>query len=125
MEDEDEDENVEIDPITVDTRNTDCKAALRRAYRLPGKLQPEMIATFKEISKLWHQFLESAEEGKGKKAPKRKQGSQSQKTDSKQQQQSTDSPAQMTIRSSKRSKKTTQEQEEALAQKKKISEKKS
>ncbi|KPA35169.1 hypothetical protein FLAG1_12161, partial [Fusarium langsethiae] len=53
----------------------------------PGKLQPEMIATFKEISKLWHQFLESAEEGKEKKVPKRKQGSQSQKTDNMQQQQ--------------------------------------
>ncbi|GKU09633.1 unnamed protein product, partial [Fusarium langsethiae] len=95
-----------------------------------------MIATFKEISKLWHQFLESAGEGKGKKAPKRKQGSQSQKTDNMQQQQQqeeeqqqqqqfTNSLAQMTISSSKkRRKKTTQEQEEALAQKKKISEKK-
>ncbi|GKU10861.1 unnamed protein product, partial [Fusarium langsethiae] len=104
----------------------------------PGKLQPEMIATFKEISKLWHQFLETAGEGKGKKAPKRKQGSQSQKTNNMQQQQQqqqeeeqqqhqqfTNSPAQMTISSSKkRRKKTTQEQEEALAQKKKISEKK-
>ncbi|KAK6706732.1 hypothetical protein SNK04_004235 [Fusarium graminearum] len=141
MEDEDEDENVEIDPITGepvdcggswnivwDLQSTHGTRIARQHYAVhigfPGKLQPEMIATFKEISKLWHQFLESAEEGKGKKAPKRKQGSQSQKTDSKQQQQSTDSPAQMTIRSSKRSKKTTQEQEEALAQKKKISEKK-
>ncbi|KAI3570742.1 hypothetical protein IWW34DRAFT_796486 [Fusarium oxysporum f. sp. albedinis] len=123
MDDEDEDENVEIDPITVDTRNTHCKAALRRTYRFPGKLQPEMIATFKEISKLWHQFLESAEEGKEKKVPKRKQGSQ--KTDKQQQQQeqqqSTNSPAQMTTSSKRR--KTTQEEE--LAQKKKeMSEKK-
>ncbi|KNB16453.1 hypothetical protein FOXG_15170 [Fusarium oxysporum f. sp. lycopersici 4287] len=37
----------------------------------PSKLQPEMVATFKEISKLWHQLLKgsSVEE---KKAPKRK-----------------------------------------------------
>ncbi|KAL9565573.1 hypothetical protein ACKAV7_009755 [Fusarium commune] len=77
MDDEDEDENVEIDPIT-----------------------------------------ESAEEGKEKKVPKRKQGSQ--KTD-KQQQESTNSPAQMTTSSKRR--KTTQEEE--LAQKKKeMSEKK-
>ncbi|KAF9776372.1 hypothetical protein IL306_005458, partial [Fusarium sp. DS 682] len=75
-----------------------------------------MIATFKEISKLWHQFLEgssSAEEGKEKEAPKRKRGSQ--KTDEQQQQQSTDSPAQMT-RSSKR-RKTTQEEEPARKRK--------
>jgi hypothetical protein len=45
----------------------------------PGKLQPEKIVTFKEISKLWHQFLEgssSAKEEKEKKAPKCKRDSQ-------------------------------------------------
>ena len=70
-----------------------------------------MIATFKEISKLWHQFLEgssSAEEGKEAKAPKRKRDSQN--TDE-QQQQSIDSPTQMT-KSSKR-RKITQKEEPA------------
>ncbi|EXK23309.1 hypothetical protein FOPG_20056 [Fusarium oxysporum f. sp. conglutinans race 2 54008] len=134
MDDEDEDENVEIDPITGepvdcggswnivwDLQSTHGTRIARQHYAVhigfPGKLQPEMIATFKEISKLWHQFLESAEEGKEKKVPKRKQGSQ--KTDK--QQQSTNSPAQMTTSSKRR--KTTQEEE--LAQKKKeMSEKK-
>ncbi|KAI3578614.1 hypothetical protein IWW34DRAFT_737753 [Fusarium oxysporum f. sp. albedinis] len=138
--DEDEDENVEIDPITGepvdcggswnivwDLQSTHGTRIARQHYAVhigfPGKLQPEMIATFKEISKLWHQFLESAEEGKEKKVPKRKQGSQ--KTDKQQQQQeqqqSTNSPAQMTTSSKRR--KTTQEEE--LAQKKKeMSEKK-
>ncbi|KAI3567873.1 hypothetical protein IWW34DRAFT_874732 [Fusarium oxysporum f. sp. albedinis] len=140
MDDEDEDENVEIDPITGepvdcggswnivwDLQSTHGTRIARQHYAVhigfPGKLQPEMIATFKEISKLWHQFLESAEEGKEKKVPKRKQGSQ--KTDKQQQQQeqqqSTNSPAQMTTSSKRR--KTTQEEE--LAQKKKeMSEKK-
>ncbi|VTO81898.1 unnamed protein product, partial [Fusarium graminearum] len=102
MDDEDEDENVEIDPITGepvdcggswnivwDLQSTHGTRIARQHYAVhigfPGKLQPEMIATFKEISKLWHQYLEgssSAEEGKGKKAPKRKRGSQ--KTDEQQ-----------------------------------------
>ncbi|KAI3572913.1 hypothetical protein IWW34DRAFT_837925 [Fusarium oxysporum f. sp. albedinis] len=130
MDDEDED-NIEIDQITGepvdcggswnivwDLQSTHGTRIARQHYAVhigfPGKLQPEMIATFKEISKLWHQFLEessSAEEGKEAKAPKRKRDSQ--KTD--EQQQSIDSPTQMT-RSSKRRKIT---QEEEPAQKRK------
>ncbi|KAH6874264.1 P-loop containing nucleoside triphosphate hydrolase protein, partial [Thelonectria olida] len=91
MEDEDDDENVEIDPTTGepvdcggswnivwDLQSTHGTRIARQHYAVhigfPGKLQPEMIATFKEISKLWHQFLEgeSAEE----KGPKRKRKSQ-------------------------------------------------
>ncbi|KAL9571865.1 hypothetical protein ACKAV7_003854 [Fusarium commune] len=122
MDDEDEDDNIEIDQITGepvdcggswnivwDLQSTHGIRIARQHYAIhigfPGKLQPEMIAIFKEISKLWHQFLEessSAEEAKEAKAPKRKRDSQ--KTDE-QQQQSTDSPTQMT-RSSKRRKTT-------------------
>ncbi|KAL9565571.1 hypothetical protein ACKAV7_009753, partial [Fusarium commune] len=132
MDDEDEDDNIEIDQITGepvdcggswnivwDLQSTHGTRIARQHYAVhigfPGKLQPEMIATFKEISKLWHQFLEessSAEEAKEAKAPKRKQDSQ--KTNE-QQQQSTDSPTQMT-RSSKR-RKTTQEEEPAQKRK--------
>ncbi|KAL9563895.1 hypothetical protein ACKAV7_011930 [Fusarium commune] len=134
MDDEDEDDNIEIDQITGEP--VDCGGSwnivwdlqsmhgtriARQHYAVhigfPGKLQPEMIATFKEISKLWHQFLEessSAEEGKEAKAPKRKRDSQ--KTDEQQQQQqSIDSPTQIT-RSSKR-RKTTQEEEPAQKRK--------
>jgi hypothetical protein len=105
--DDDEDDDIEIDPITGEP--VDCGGGRNIVWDLPstnetriagqdyavhvgfrGKLQPEAIATFKEISKLWHQFLEgssssSAEEGKGKKAPKRKRGGQ--KTDKQQQRQ--------------------------------------
>ncbi|KAL9560637.1 hypothetical protein ACKAV7_015200 [Fusarium commune] len=132
MDDEDEDDNIEIDQITGepvdcggswnivwDLQSTHGTRIARQHYAVhigfPGKLQPEMIATFKEISKLWHQFLEessSAEEAKEAKAPKRKRDSQ--KTDE-QQQQSTDSPTQMT-RSSKQ-RKTTQEEEPAQKRK--------
>jgi superfamily II DNA helicase RecQ len=87
IEDEDEDDSVDIDPTTGepvdcggswnivwDLQSTHGTRIARQHYAVhigfPGKLQPEMIATFKEISKLWHQFLEgeSAEE----KGPKRK-----------------------------------------------------
>lgn len=76
MEDEDNDDNIEVDPITGepidcggswnivwDLQSTHGTRIARQHYAVhigfPGKLQPEMIATFKEISKLWHQFLES------------------------------------------------------------------
>ncbi|KAK2684833.1 hypothetical protein QWA68_016741 [Fusarium oxysporum] len=100
MEDEDEDDNIEVDPMTGepvdcggswnivwDLQSTHGTRIARQHYAVhigfPGKLQPEMIATFREISKLWHQFLEgrSAEEkdnekGSKKKAPKRKRDGQ-------------------------------------------------
>ncbi|KAK6721105.1 hypothetical protein SNK04_000002 [Fusarium graminearum] len=121
MEDEDEDENVEIDPITGEP--VDCGGSWNIVWDLQST-HGTRIARQHYAVHIGFPVFRECRRRKGKKAPKRKQGSQSQKTDSKQQQQSTDSPAQMTIRSSKRSKKTTQEQEEALAQKKKISEKK-
>ncbi|EXK77042.1 hypothetical protein FOQG_18233 [Fusarium oxysporum f. sp. raphani 54005] len=97
MDDEDEDDNVEIDPITGepvdcggswnivwDLQSTHGTRIARQHYAVhigfPGKLQPEMIATFKEISRLWHQYLEgSSAEGEGdieKTAVKRKRDSQ-------------------------------------------------
>ncbi|RSL86277.1 hypothetical protein CDV31_016422, partial [Fusarium ambrosium] len=91
MEDEDDDDNIEVDPITGepidcggswnivwDLQSTHGTRIARQHYAVhigfPGKLQPEMVATFKEISKLWHQFLEgsSAED----KAPTRKRKGQ-------------------------------------------------
>ncbi|KAK7582804.1 hypothetical protein V3481_012103 [Fusarium oxysporum f. sp. vasinfectum] len=100
MEDEDEDDNIEVDPITGepvdcggswnivwDLQSTHGTRIARQHYAVhigfPGKLQPEMIATFREISKLWHQFLEGSSAGEKdkekrskKNAPKRKQDSQ-------------------------------------------------
>ncbi|KNB06401.1 hypothetical protein FOXG_07122 [Fusarium oxysporum f. sp. lycopersici 4287] len=99
MEDEDEDDNIEVDPITGepvdcggswnivwDLQSTHGTRIARQHYAVhigfPGKLQPEMIATFREISKLWHQFLEGSSAGekdkekKSKNAPKRKRESQ-------------------------------------------------
>ncbi|WKT54080.1 Protein of unknown function DUF3505 [Fusarium oxysporum f. sp. vasinfectum] len=65
----------------------------------PGKLQPEMIVTFKEISRLWHQYLEgSGAEGEGDKektAVKHKQDSQ---VTGQQQQQKADSSNRATSR---------------------------
>jgi superfamily II DNA helicase RecQ len=132
MDDADEDDNIEIDQITGepvdcggswnivwDLQSTHGTRIARQHYAVhigfPGKLQPEMIATFKEISKLWHQFLEessSAEKAKEAKASKRKRDSQ--KTDE-QQQQSTDSPTQITRNSKQR--KNTQEEEPAQKRK--------
>ena len=73
--DYDEDDNVDIDPVTGepvdcggswnivwDLQSTHGTRIARQHYAVnigyPGKLQPEMVATFREISRLWHQFLE-------------------------------------------------------------------
>jgi hypothetical protein len=48
----------------------------------PGKLQPEMIATFREISKLWHQFLEGSSTGEKDKEKKNKKNTPKRKWDS-------------------------------------------
>ena len=96
MNDKDKDDNIEIDQITgepvdcrgswnimQDLQSTHRTRIARQHYAMhigfPGKLQPEIITTFKEISKLQHQFLEgssSVEKGKEVKALKRKQSSQ-------------------------------------------------
>ncbi|KAL3599869.1 hypothetical protein FPOAC2_04097 [Fusarium poae] len=131
MEEEDEDENVEIDPITGEP--VDCGGSWNIVWDLQSthgtRIARQHYAVHIGFPAVASVLRECRRRKGEEKAPKRKQGSQSQKTDSKQQQQqqqqqSTNSLAQMTIRSSKRSKKTTQEQEEALAQKRKISEKK-
>jgi hypothetical protein len=81
VDEDDDDDNVEVDltignpvncggswNIVWDLQSTHGIRIARQHYVVyigfPGKLQLEMIATFKEISKLWHQFLEgrSAEE---------------------------------------------------------------
>lgn len=76
LDDEDDEDNVEVDPITGqavdcggswnivwDIQSTHGTRIARQHYGVhigfPGQLQPEMIATFREISRLWHQFLES------------------------------------------------------------------
>ncbi|KAK7583650.1 hypothetical protein V3481_012931 [Fusarium oxysporum f. sp. vasinfectum] len=133
MDDEDEDDNVEIDPITGepvdcggswnivwDLQSTHGTRIARQHYAVhigfPGKLQPEMIATFKEISRLWHQYLEgSSAEGEGDKektAVKRKQDSQV--TGQQQQQQRADSSNRAT---SRKRRKTNKEGEAAQKRK--------
>ncbi|KAK7398057.1 hypothetical protein QQX98_012565 [Neonectria punicea] len=78
----DEDAEIEVDPMTGEP--VDCSGSwnivwdlqathrikiARQHYavhvRLLGRLQPEMIKTFREISKLWHQFLEGDGKGRG------------------------------------------------------------
>ncbi|KAL6366266.1 hypothetical protein LRP88_00111 [Fusarium phalaenopsidis] len=132
IEDEDEDDNVDIDPTTGepvdcggswnivwDLQSTHGTRIARQHYAVhigfPGKLQPEMIATFKEISKLWHQFLEgeSAEE----KGPKRK-GKGKGKGKGKHQaegQQGTDGSAQTTRRKRAKTGKAGRDVEEDMA----------
>lgn len=78
-----DDDDVEVDPVTGepvhcggswnivwDLASTHGSRVARQHYAVhigfPGKLQPEMIATFKEISRLWHQFLEGDGIGDGK-----------------------------------------------------------
>lgn len=73
---EDDEDNIEVDPVTGqvmdcrgswnimwDIQSTHRTRIARQHYGVhigfPGQLQPEMIATFREISRLWHQFLES------------------------------------------------------------------
>ncbi|KAK4205950.1 hypothetical protein QBC37DRAFT_462707, partial [Rhypophila decipiens] len=75
------DETLDVDPLTGET--VDCQGTwnivwdlqsthgtrvARQHYAVntqyPGKLQPELIASYREISKLWHQFLEN-DEGEG------------------------------------------------------------
>ncbi|KAK7230149.1 hypothetical protein V2G26_002319 [Clonostachys chloroleuca] len=63
--------------IVWDLQSTHGTRIARQHYAVyisfPGKLQPEMIAIFKEISKLWHQFLEgSSAEDKVSQVRKRK-----------------------------------------------------
>ncbi|KAM5529532.1 hypothetical protein BFJ69_g15100 [Fusarium oxysporum] len=91
MEDEDDDDNIKVDPITGepvdyrrswnivwDLQSTHGTRIARQHYAVhidfPGKLQPEMISAFKDISKLWHQFLEgrSGEEEGGSKGKRRR-----------------------------------------------------
>ncbi|PCD21222.1 hypothetical protein FGRA07_11749 [Fusarium graminearum] len=132
MDDEDDDDTIEIDQITGepvdcggswnivwDLQSTHGTRIARQHYAVhigfPGKLQPEMIATFKEISKLWHQFLEessSADKGTEAKALKRKRDSQK----AKQQQQQPNNSLTQTTRSRKR-RKTAQEEEELVKRK--------
>ncbi|KJZ69995.1 hypothetical protein HIM_10606 [Hirsutella minnesotensis 3608] len=88
--DRDEDDDVDIDPLTGepidcggswnivwDLQSTHGTLVARQHYAVhiayPGKLQPEMIATYREISRLWHQFLEH-EAGPGRGEKKRRQG---------------------------------------------------
>lgn len=76
--DDDGDDDVDIDPLTGepvdvggswniiwDLQATHGTRVARQHYAVhigfPGRLQPEMIATFREISGLWHQFLNSEE----------------------------------------------------------------
>ncbi|EYB28035.1 hypothetical protein FG05_30289 [Fusarium graminearum] len=135
MDDEDDDDTIEIDQITGepvdcggswnivwDLQSTHGTRIARQHYAVhigfPGKLQPEMIATFKEISKLWHQFLEessSADKGTEAKALKRKRDSQKAKQQQQQQQPPNNSLTQ-TTRSRKR-RKTAQEEEELVKRK--------
>jgi superfamily II DNA or RNA helicase len=76
MDDEDEDDdNVDVDPATGepvdcggswniiwDLQATHGTVIARQHYAVnigyPGNLQPEMMASYREISRLWHQFLE-------------------------------------------------------------------
>ncbi|GJN70068.1 hypothetical protein PLICBS_004120 [Purpureocillium lilacinum] len=72
---EDEEDNIDIDPVTGepidcggswhivwDLQSTHGTRIARQHYAVhigyPGKLSPEMMATFREISRLWHPFLE-------------------------------------------------------------------
>lgn len=74
-EDGDDDDDVDVDPMTGEP--IDCGGSWHIVWDLqathgtkvamqhyavhvnyPGQLQPQMIATFREISRLWHQFLE-------------------------------------------------------------------
>lgn len=71
----DDDDDVDADPITGepvycggswhivwDLQATHGTKVARQHYAVqigyPGQLNPEMIATFREVSRLWHQFLE-------------------------------------------------------------------
>lgn len=84
-----EDENVDVDPATGepvdcggswdilwDLQATHGTRIARQHYAVnvsyPGKLQPELIASYREISRLWHQFLEH--EGEADRGTKRKGG---------------------------------------------------
>ncbi len=53
--------------IVWDLQATHGTRVARQHYAVsigyPGRLQPEMIATFREVSRLWHQFLEHGNEG--------------------------------------------------------------
>lgn len=77
MEDKDDNNNIKVNliigkpidcrgswNIVWDLQSTHRTYIIRQHYAVyigfPGKLQPEMVATFKEISKLWHQFLEGS-----------------------------------------------------------------
>lgn len=135
MEDEDEDDSVEIDPITGepvdcggswniiwDLQSTHGTRIARQHYAVyigfPGKLQPEMIATFKEISKLWHQFLDgssSIEKGGEKEKKGRKRRLDSQETERQQQQRNISSGRATT---SRKRRKTAHEGEPAQKRKK-------
>lgn len=95
IDDDSNNDNVEIDAVTGeavdysgswnivwDLQATHGTKIARQHYAVhvgfPGRLQPEMISTYREISRLWHQFLEHDKEleakgeGKGKGKWKRK-----------------------------------------------------
>ncbi|KAH6661461.1 hypothetical protein F5X68DRAFT_178705 [Plectosphaerella plurivora] len=80
---DEEDDHVEVDPLTGEA--VDCSGSwnivwdlqathgtkiARQHYAVhisyPGRLPPEMVATYREISRLWHQFLRSGADDKGK-----------------------------------------------------------
>ena len=88
---DDGEEHIDIDPVTGES--VDCRGSwnivwdlqsthgtkiARQHYAVhigyPGRLQPEMIATFREISRLWHQFLEHEADGSSRRGVKRGAG---------------------------------------------------
>ncbi|KAF4340723.1 recq family helicase [Fusarium beomiforme] len=112
--------------IVWDLQSTHGTRIARQHYAVyigfPVKLQPEMIATFKEISKLWHQYLEkgsNAEERKEEKAPKRKRDSQEAGQERQQRQQQQQLIDSLDPATSGKRRKTTQEEEPAQKKKKK------